>query len=60
MINLIRMQQKGPVEQMYSDSHQGDIRVETDIGEKRAVRTLEAKTYLRPKNSIQAKWRVKF
>ena len=54
------MQQEGPVEQMYFDSDQGDIRVETDdIGEKRAVRTLEAKTYLRLKNSIQAKWRVK-
>ena len=54
------MQQKGPVEQMIFDSDQGDIRVEADIQGKRAVWTLEAKTYLRPKNSIQAKWRVKF
>ena len=45
---------------MSFDSDQGEIKVETDIGGKRAVWTVEAKTYLRPRNSIQAKWRVKF
>ena len=35
------MQQKGPVVQMNFDSHQGDIRVETDIQGKRAVWTLD-------------------